>query len=73
MSRDEPVPLLNRCAARVLDDLAWPLFLPLTLSTWCGVVPPMWLVRTVVAAAGPLQRRSLWLRGWRGKQGVSGS
>ena len=63
---------VRRIAARILDDIAWPFFLPLSFLTWCGVRSPTWLIRLTVLIAGPLQRRALRLRGWR-PEGVSGS
>ena len=57
--------------ARVLDDIAWPFFLPLEVLCWLGVRNPRWLVRVVFAVTSPLHVTALRLRGW--DSGVSGS
>lgn len=61
---------LRFAAARVLDDIAWPFFLPLEVCPFFGARNPLWLMRAVVWITAPLQTRALRLRGW---NGVSGS
>ena len=45
---------LRFAAARVLDDIAWPFFLPLEVCPFFGARNPLWLMRAVVWITAPL-------------------